>query len=121
MRRLLLIVPFALRALGGGDVKLLAAVGAWVGPWTTVLIFLVCCVVGLVIVLVQGVAEGRLRTIFRNSSLLALNVAHVDRLGADHVAGVGAACGRTARKPLPFAVPILVSVALVLWWCGGVR
>ena len=25
-------VPFALRGLGGGDVKLLAALGAWVGP-----------------------------------------------------------------------------------------
>src|SRR6185503_3388038 len=26
------IVPFALGGLGGGDVKLLAAIGAWLGP-----------------------------------------------------------------------------------------
>jgi prepilin peptidase CpaA len=29
---LLLIVPFALRFVGGGDVKLCAAMGAWLGP-----------------------------------------------------------------------------------------
>jgi hypothetical protein len=29
---LLFFVPFALRGLGGGDVKLMAALGAWLGP-----------------------------------------------------------------------------------------
>ena len=28
----LMFVPFALEAVGGGDVKLMMAVGAWVGP-----------------------------------------------------------------------------------------
>ena len=34
---LLLIVPFALRMVGGGDVKALAAMGAWLGPSPTVM------------------------------------------------------------------------------------
>jgi prepilin peptidase CpaA len=117
----LLIVPFVLQALGGGDVKLLGAVGAWLGPWLTLEVFVVCCVVGMVIVLAQATAEGRLRTLFRNSALLTLNIAQVDRLGAEHVAATGAACGKTARQPLPFAVPVLISVSLVLWWSGGMR
>src|SRR4029434_8231662 len=29
---LIMFVPFALRGLGGGDVKLVAALGAWLGP-----------------------------------------------------------------------------------------
>ena len=33
---LLLLLPyFALGGMGGGDVKLMAALGAWLGPWET--------------------------------------------------------------------------------------
>jgi prepilin peptidase CpaA len=31
---LIMFLPFALRGLGGGDVKLVAALGAWLGPGT---------------------------------------------------------------------------------------
>ncbi len=43
---LLLYIPFALGGVGGGDVKLLAAIGAWAGPAMTVQIFLAAAVAG---------------------------------------------------------------------------
>src|SRR3954453_18450483 len=46
-------VLFAMGALGGGDVKLLAGVGAWLGPIIIIKIFLAAAIVGMVIVLVQ--------------------------------------------------------------------
>ena len=39
-------VPFALRGLGGGDVKLLAALGAWVGPTDVIWVALYTGIVG---------------------------------------------------------------------------
>lgn len=41
-----LIVPYALRGMGAGDVKLMAAVGAWVGAAVTLQAFLWIAVVG---------------------------------------------------------------------------
>ena len=114
---LLLLGPFAIGATGGGDVKLLAAIGAWLGPWGAVLVLAVECLVGLVVVVVQAVHEGRLRNVVRNSMLLSLNVAHVRRLGTEHVAGTGARCSAdSVSKPLPRAVPFLIAVMIVLCW-----
>jgi len=54
---LLILLPFSLRLLRGGDVKLLAAMGAWLGP----LPVLVATLVGAVLagVLVAGLLVGR--------------------------------------------------------------
>lgn len=48
---LLLVAPFARGWLGAGDVKLLAAVGAWLGPERTVYCALAAAVVGGVLAL----------------------------------------------------------------------
>jgi prepilin peptidase CpaA len=104
---------FALRALGGGDVKLLAASGAWLGPAATFYVFLAAAVIGMLIVLVQCAAQRRLPALFRNSALLAVNLAHTPRLGLDHVQQTGSST-RTIDKPLPYAVPVLLATVLVL-------
>src|SRR5437870_730452 len=69
----LMLVLYALGAVGAGDVKLMAAVGTWVGPTATVQIFVVEAVVGLVIVLIQSLRQGRLTVLFRNSAVLTIN------------------------------------------------
>src|SRR3954468_8322492 len=51
-------ILFALGALGGGDVKLLAGIGAWIGPFGVIQVFLVAAIVGLLIVLVQCTYQG---------------------------------------------------------------
>lgn len=42
----LMLVPFLLRVMGGGDVKLMAAVGAWVGPQVVLVAFLLTSLAG---------------------------------------------------------------------------
>jgi prepilin peptidase CpaA len=42
----LLILPYALKAMGAGDVKLLAAIGAVVGPIGVLIIFLYTAIIG---------------------------------------------------------------------------
>ena len=53
------LVLYAISAVGAGDVKLLAAIGAWVGPGPAVLIFMVQAVLGLVIVITQALAQRK--------------------------------------------------------------
>ncbi len=106
-------VLFAMGALGGGDVKLLAGVGAWIGPMNVFYVFLAAAVVGLVIVIAQCVAQGRLRALLRNSTVLAVSLTNADTVGMDTVSLAGKN-SRSVEKPLPYAVPVLVATIAVL-------
>jgi prepilin peptidase CpaA len=108
---------FAMGALGGGDVKLLSGVGAWLGPVAVLQVFLVAAIVGLIIVLVQSMKQKRLLTLFRNSAMLTINIVHASDVGIDHVSATGKSC-RSVDKPLPYAVPVLVATVLVLVYSG---
>jgi len=108
------LVLFAISALGGGDVKLLAAVGAWIGPGPVLTVFCVEAILGMAIVLVQAAAQGRLFTLFRNSAIIAASFACVSEVGLDHAVQTGKSC-RSVNRPLPYAVPLLVAVVVVVW------
>lgn len=109
----LTFILFALGALGGGDVKLLAGVGAWVGVWGVAQVFAGAAVVGMVIVLVQSARQGRMGILFRNSAVLAINLVHVGDVGVDHVSHTGRE-SRSVDRPLPYAVPVLVAAVAVM-------
>jgi prepilin peptidase CpaA len=116
----LTFVLFALGALGGGDVKLMAGVGAWVGPVVALQVFMLASIAGMIIVLVQCAWNGRLRMLFRNSALLAVNLVHTADLGVHHVSETGKSC-RSVDRPLPYAVPVLIAVvfAITMTLYGG--
>ena len=104
---------FVINAIGGADVKILAAMGAWVGPFNIFLVIITKDVVGLVIVLIQAIAQRRVKELFRNSASVAFNLLHVRQLGLETVQKMGLS-NQSVRKPLPMAVPILISVLLLL-------
>jgi prepilin peptidase CpaA len=115
------VVPFllfALGALGAGDVKLMAGVGAWLGPVPAVVVLIVEKVIGLTIVIAQAASQRRMRVLFRNSAVLAVNFLHVQDIGLEQTARTGRAC-RSVERPLPFAVPVLIAVVLVVVRVGG--
>jgi len=66
----LFFVPFALGGLGAGDVKLVAALGAWLGPAQVVWLALYTGVIGGVLALVVACSRGYLRQALRNIWLL---------------------------------------------------
>ncbi len=109
----LTVVLFLMGALGGGDVKLLAGVGAWLGPWRVLAVFMLAAVIGMFMVLIQAARQGRLRVLFRNSAAVAINLVHVSDLGVEHARTVGQSC-RSVDEPLPYAVPVLAAVVLLL-------
>ena len=95
-----LIVPYALCGMGAGDVKLMAAVGAWVGAAVTLHAFVWIAVIGAVMGLYSIVRSHETRerlyvTVTAGKNLFTLN--RMDR-------------GQTENSPsrilLPYGVPI---------------
>jgi prepilin peptidase CpaA len=109
----LTFVLFAMGGLGGGDVKLLAGVGAWLGPLPVLAVFCLEAVIGMVIVLIQATLQGRLTQLLHNSALVAVNLTHVNELGVAHVSATGKSC-RSVDRPLPYAVPVFLGVAALV-------
>jgi prepilin peptidase CpaA len=110
---LVFIMPFALRGIGGGDIKLLGALGAWLGPADALWLALYTGVAGGVAALAVSAVNGCLRHSLRNIRLLV-----------DHwqVAGLSAAAGitlDTSTGPrLPYALSILIGTLVTLWLEG---
>jgi prepilin peptidase CpaA len=111
----LTFVMFVLRAMGGGDVKLFAGIGAWLGPVGVFHVFLVETILGMVIVVAQAIWARRLRSLLRGSALVVMNAAASGDLSAPAEEPTDAAA---MRKRLPFAVPTLVALVWVVW-AGG--
>lgn len=103
-------ILFAMGALGAGDVKLLAGVGAWLGPWGALLVFLIESVIGMVIVVSQALWQRKIRALLRNSALVLVNMNHVREVGMEHVTATGKSL-KSIDRPLPYAVPVLLAVA----------
>jgi prepilin peptidase CpaA len=109
-------IPFALfviGAMGAGDVKLMAGIGAWLGPIPAMAVLVAEKIIGLVIVLLQAAWQRRLSVLLGNTAVVAVNILHIKDVGVDHVAETGRDC-RSVDRPLPFAVPALIAVVFVL-------
>ena len=107
---LVFVVPFALRGLGGGDVKLLAALGAWLGPMDVLWLTLYTGIVGGAMGVVVALARGYLRHAVDNLWLLLCHwrVAGLKALPELTLEG-------TSAPKLAYAVPILAGMVVVTW------
>src|SRR5450759_699561 len=108
---LLLFLPlFALGGMGAGDVKLMAALGAWLGPQDAAWTALYAAIAGGVMAIVVALARGYLRTACTNLWVL---------LGLWRLAGIRPLDGmtlETSKSPrLPYALPITAGLFVTLW------
>jgi prepilin peptidase CpaA len=101
---------FALGGMGGGDVKLMAAVGAWLGWPAIVGAVLAVAIAGgaiaLGVALAHGYAGQAVRNIWRLLRLWAVAGIRPDP-------SLTLAHGRGPR--LPYAVPVLLGVLVTIW------
>jgi prepilin peptidase CpaA len=105
----LLLLPFAARWLGAGDVKLLAALGAWLGPVDVAWACLFGVAAGGALAATMAVAAGR--NVRRE---VATNLALSVRTLTSPVAP-----GRAQRWTVPMAVPLAAAAAAVFVVNGG--
>jgi prepilin peptidase CpaA len=104
---------FAINVRGGGDVKLFAALGAWVGPLLTFEVFVVSILVAALGALLQALLSGKLGPLFSNTAMLAVSLAHPKELGVAHVTRPDGSF-RSIGRPVPYAVPVIVATVIVL-------
>jgi prepilin peptidase CpaA len=107
---LVFLLPFALRGLGGGDVKLMAALGAWIGAADVLWLALYTGLAGGVLALGVALRHGYTIRAFRNIWLL---VCHWRVAGLRAVPEIS--LRDSAAPKLAYAVPILAGTVAVIW------
>ena len=108
---LMLFMPlYAVRGLGAGDVKLLAAIGAWLGPVGAAWTGLYGAVAGGAMALAVALARGYTRTAVKNVGTI-LRVWSM--AGVQPVEGLTLADKSSVR--LPYALPLAAGALVTLW------
>jgi len=109
---LLVYLPlYALRAMGGGDVKLMAAVGALMGPFIWWGIFVYTVLIGGAAALVAIIAGGRFRRTLRNIWTILTSLARAKRPWVENPE-IDVGSERSLR--LPHAVTIAAATLVYL-------
>lgn len=117
----LLFVLWMMRAMGAGDVKFMAALGAWIGPEQTFYAVLAGGLIGGVIAAGMILYRRHWFQTWANLGVLLTKVGSVQTAFSEF--GSAQSLGRTTGV-LPYAVPLSVGTLLVLvcnysgWWKG---
>lgn len=102
---------YALGGMGAGDVKLMAAVGAWLGPGPVFFAALYSASAGAVMAVGVAIAQGAVRQTYQNVQLLLMHW---------RVAGFAPHAQLTldtASSPrLAYAVPIFAGTLAAIWF-----
>lgn len=107
-----LLVPFVLFALGmlgAGDAKLLAAIGSWMGPTDMLWVLLFTALAGGVMSLALAFWQGRLGVLFRNTSMIGMNLLTTRQTGWVSATEVARA-SVLQKTTLPYAIAILAGL-----------
>lgn len=107
-----LIVPWLMHGMGAGDVKLMMAIGVWLGPWVTFISFGVGAVVGGVIAVIMIVASGRTYKAYANLATIAHKVTHRETFFSEF--GSAKSFGETSQL-LPYGVPLTIGTLMVFF------
>jgi prepilin peptidase CpaA len=107
---ILLFPLFFVRGLGGGDVKLVAALGAWLGPVDALWLALYTAVAGGLVGVGYAFARGYLRTALSNLGVIGN---HWMYSGFQPVPGI--TLDNPERPRLPYAIPIFIGTMVTLW------
>ncbi|MEK6677374.1 MAG: A24 family peptidase [Planctomycetota bacterium] len=115
----LLIIPWMMHGMGAGDVKLLSAIGVWLGSWLTLCSFMLGAVIGAVAAMVMIMSTGRLRMACVNMGIIMNKCSRPETMFSEF--GSAKSFGATSQL-LPYGVPLTAGTLIVLmgkmlgWW-----
>jgi prepilin peptidase CpaA len=114
----LLIVPWLMHGMGAGDVKLMAAIGCWLGPWLTFLCFAAGAVIGGVAAVVMIYTSGRTVHALTNLQTIMTKMRRFDTAFGEF--GGARTFGDTSQL-LPYGVPLTAGTIgiLLVYYAGG--
>lgn len=106
----LLMLPYLAGGLGAGDVKAMAALGAWLGPWRTLFLFAYMGLAGGVLALGALWWRGLLWAKIRQTWAFLLNYLLLGRHGG------GPRSTPSPQTPgIPYGVALALGMALLCW------
>ena len=115
----LLIVPWLMHGMGAGDVKLMAAIGVWLGPLLTLYSFALGAIIGGITAVVMILSTGRLRMACVNIGVILAKCSSSNAVFSE--AGSAKSFGITSQL-LPYGVPLTAGTLIILaakmfgWW-----
>jgi len=109
----ILMLPFAAGGIGGGDVKMMGAVGAFVGPRIAVMGLVIGMIVGGVIMSVHLARLGRLRHTLASLTNM-LTVAAATR----SLEPMAVRADTESAVSLPYSVPLALGTVLAVMLAG---
>lgn len=102
---------FAVRGMGAGDVKLLAAFGAWLGPFDVLYVAVATAIIGALFALALIIARHRTQKTITHMSAM---------LSSWAIEGVRALPGLTLAEPsrlaLCYSLPITAGALVTIWF-----
>lgn len=107
----MLIVPWMMRGMGAGDVKLMAAVGAWFGPWLTLLGCALGMLIGGVIAVVMIMFTGKVKEARANLAVILAKCSSRSTMFSDF-GSTGSFGSRTTL--LPYGIPLTIGSLIIL-------
>jgi prepilin peptidase CpaA len=102
---------FLLGAMGGGDMKLMATVGAWAGIVQTVSILIVSAIAGGILAVLYMISRRQVRQTLVNSAALILH---------HWTSGIQPHPVLNVREPSTMRVPFGLAVAMGTLYCVGI-
>ncbi|MBU0640809.1 MAG: A24 family peptidase [Planctomycetes bacterium] len=106
-----LIIPWLMHGMGAGDVKLMAAIGAWLGPWLTLVSFAAGAIIGGVVAVIMIYTSGRAVHAYTNMQTIATKMRHLNTAFGEF--GGAKTFGDTSQL-LPYGVPLTAGTLCVL-------
>jgi len=115
----LLIVPWMMHGMGAGDVKLMAAIGVWLGWKLTLYSFALGAILGGIAAVVMILSSGRLRLACVNLGVILAKCSNPQSVFSE--VGSAKSFGSTSQL-LPYGVPLTGGTLVILaarvfgWW-----
>ena len=113
-----LIVPWLMHGMGAGDVKLMAAIGCWLGTWLTLLSFGAGAIIGGIVACVMIYTSGRTIHAITNLQTIMTKMRRLETAFGEF--GGARTFGDTSQL-LPYGVPLTAGTigVLLTYYCGG--
>jgi prepilin peptidase CpaA len=113
---LMTLLPlYAIGGMGAGDVKLMAGLGAWIGPWLTLQAFAASAAVGGGMALAMMAYSGEFGKHLVMAQVIGREILVVQN---PVVLSEKAAARKPSMLLLPFGIPIAVGSITLLAWSG---
>ena len=115
----LLIIPWLMHAMGAGDVKLMAAIGVWLGPALTLRAFCVGAILAGIIAMVMIIIGRRLWQAYANLRLIMTKLNSWKRAFSNFGS---VQMLKSTSQLLPYGVPLRIGTLIVMfsrsasWW-----